>query len=241
MLEKLKKKLARKDRDTVSENKKSSQKKDPLKQPDKKEPLSATGDTGIGKKRKLFPLKKLIAPLIVIVLLGLGSYVSYRFYIKSDHSAPVYVQKDLIHVTLPEEIMEFCFHLIPDLYQSFMTFNDQMIQIDTEIERINEIAKAFPTQQKITDKEIKIWEKTRSALLKEFEKIQASLTEVYVLYRVNAEQGLVKIESTRNDLSSKAATALAPVLESTRNLVSNQKPPEGILQGLTQKIQKIFK
>ncbi|MCP4021592.1 MAG: hypothetical protein GY729_07105, partial [Desulfobacteraceae bacterium] len=86
-----------------------------------------------------------------------------------------------------------------------------------------------------------IWVKTKNTLVKEFTKIEKPIKEIYVLFYVNTEQGLDKIEENAQELLLAAETALKPVQELTQKLKSAEKAPDGLIGGTLYKIKKKFK
>jgi hypothetical protein len=73
-----------------------------------------------------------------------------------------YQKTELIHVTLPDEMLEFCFYRFPDLYAHFLVYNKEIILLDQEIERINNVGSQYPDQKMIADKEAKTWVKDKN-------------------------------------------------------------------------------
>ena len=141
---------------------------------------------------------------------------------------------------MPEELLKFSFKYLPDVYSAMITYNNEITLLDAQIARIDTIGQQYPDQKKITDKEKKVWEKTKAKLEKTFIKIQNPVKEIYVLFRVNEEQGLAQIETRRTELAELANTALAPVQEMTQKLKIKEKVPEGLINGTLYKIKKKF-
>ncbi|THB78038.1 MAG: hypothetical protein D3926_14045 [Desulfobacteraceae bacterium] len=192
------------------------------------------------KPKKKFKLKTLIIILMILAAVGLSAYVVWQFYFSGDDETPQYTKQTLEHVSLPEEIMQFSFNHLYDVYQRFIEFNTLVLKINGEINRIEEIAKKYPDQKKITDKELKTWIKARDTLLKEAGKIEKTLKDIYVLYAVNMEQGLSQVESAKADILAKFESTLTPVRELTSKIDANHQAPSGLLQKAKQKITKIF-
>lgn len=195
------------------------------------------------KKKKKFSLKLIIIILLILVAVGASGFVVYMFYFKpgsGEDQVPVYQKVELQHLQLPDEILEFSFSYLPQLYDAFLVYNNEMNLLDAEIKRIEDISQQYPEQKKIADKEKKVWEKTRSGLEKSFLKIQKPVKETYVLFRVNKEQGLAQIEAKASELAGLAKTALDPVQTMTDKLKSKEEIPQGMVKGTLYKLKKKF-
>lgn len=199
---------------------------------------------GAGKKiaglKNLFT-KKRIFLFFIILLLGGGGYAGYSFFFAQKENKPVYAKKKLEHITLPDEMLRFTFdHFLP-LYQAFLAFNSEVILLDKEIQRIDDVGQKYPEQMKIADREKKVWEKSKDALLKAFSKIEKPIREIYVLYQVNPDQGKDMASEKSPELIQSAEEALAAAREQTDKLRQSQEPaPEGFLPGLMFKVKKKF-
>lgn len=196
-----------------------------------------------GKKKRKLPIKMIIIILLVLVCIGASGFVVYTLYFSSaakEKQAATYKKIELKHVALPQEILEFSFYRLPDLYAALITYNNEIILLNQEIERIDAIGTQYPDQKKIADKEKKTWEKTKAGLEKSFLKILKPVKEIYVLFRVNNDQGLVQINEKSPELAKAANDALKPVQEMTGNLKSTETIPDGFIKGTFYKLKKKF-
>jgi len=199
-------------------------------------------DTSIAPKKKRFP-KKILIILLVLIAVGVSSYLVYTIYFSSKDPGSAqkkYTQIELKHINLPQEMLKFSFDYFPDLYISMITFNNEMKIFDNEIARIDAIGLKYPDQKKITDKEKKILEKAKNALQKTFLKIEKPVKETYVLFSVNKNQGLVQIEAKSKELTELAKTALKSSHELTQNLIPVEEIPKGFIKGNIYKLKKKF-
>ena len=190
------------------------------------------------KKKKRFSLKKILFILLFLGAVGVAVAVVYRIYFVKDENA--YAKKELEHVTLGDEIMRFTYDLLPEIYEILLNFNKEVILLNGEIQRIKAIGDAYPDQIKIAEKELKIWEKTKTSMLKSFTKIEQQVESLYVLYRINNEQGLAQIKEMQKDIIQSAREALVPSLELTKRLkiVPVENIPQGFIKGNIYKIKK---
>lgn len=195
------------------------------------------------KPKKKFSIKKLIFILLMLAAIVGAGFTVYLLYFSgggSDDQPPPYKHVMLNHVKLPKEILEFSFHHLPDLYTALVAYNNEIIVLDAEIARIQAIGTQYPDQKNIADKETKVWEKTRTGLEKSFLKIEKTVKETYVLFRVNQEQGLAVVKETALELAKTANDALTPVQEMTQKIKTVDDVPEGLIQGTIYKIKKKF-
>lgn len=194
--------------------------------------------------KKKFSLKLIIIILLVLIAVGASGFVVYKFWFSAPKEGEpvvvVYKKKELPHINLPEEMLEFSFYHFPELYTAFIDFNTEINLIEAEINRINDIAAAYPEQKKIADTQRKVWEKTRDTLKKAFLKIEKPVKETYVLFRVNSEQGLERINEKKQELTESAQSALASADEVTQKLKQIEPVPEGLIKGTIYKIKKKF-
>jgi hypothetical protein len=194
-----------------------------------------------GKKKNLIKLIFIIT--IVLIAVGASGFLVYKLYLTPKDPEvlkTIYNKVELKHVNLPEEIVKFTFDNLPDLYFSMVTFNDEINLFEKEIARIDDIAIKYPDQKKIADKEKKTWEKGMGALQKVFIKIEKPVTQTYVLFRVNKDQGLLKVEEIKKDLTSSGQAANTTAQEMTLKLKSNEIIPEGMIKGTIYKLKKKF-
>ncbi len=218
--------------EAIEEVEKSSSKEEG---PEKKEKKS--------KKKKRFSIKKILIILFVLLAIGGSAYVVYAFYFSGgsgEDKKAVYKQITLEHVNLPQEMLQFSFEYLPDLYSAMITYNKEITLINSEISRIENIAQTYPDQKKIADKEKKIWEKTKSTLQKGFLKIEKPVKETYVLFRVNQASGLVRVEEKYPELTQLAQDTLLKAQEQTEKIKSKEAAPEGLIKGNIYKLKKKF-
>ncbi|MBF0204051.1 MAG: hypothetical protein HQK67_06980, partial [Desulfamplus sp.] len=228
---------------SAEESKKGDKKKKGGKKGDTKEIAPyVEPQPSVEKKRKLSSIfsKKLLFVFLVLTSLGIASFVVYKIYFVKKVDVSGYVQQELPNVTIAEEVIKFTYDFIPELYNSIILFNSEVILIENEIKRLTAIGEKFPDQIKISEKEMKNWEKEKNKLKQTYEKIGKRAEALYVSYRVNQEAGALQIQEQKNDITQSAKDALAPVLELTRRLkiVPKETIPEGFVQGTIYKMRK---
>ena len=167
-----------------------------------------------GKKRRLSP--KLLFVILVVIAVGAlaGLYFTGMFPFKKEGGGMVPLEK----VTLAEPLLDFTNKRLPEIYERMAEINGEILLIEREIARIEEIEKAFPTQKKITAAEVKIWAKTQKGLEKALKTLEKNVELFYVAYRVNAEKGEKLMESKKEGLAKSADAVLEPAKKQTQRL-----------------------
>ena len=195
------------------------------------------------KSKKKSLIKKLIILFVILGVLGGGGFFAYtKFFSGSGtEDGPVYQPVPLAHVTLPDEMLAFCFARMPELYDALVAYNTEMTLLEAEIARIDAVAAKYPDQKKIADSEKKVWDKEVQSLKKSFEKLEKPIKETFVLFQVNQAQGQEKIDQTAEQMIKDANDALAKTQELTAPLKDAMpKAPEGMIKGTLYKIKKKF-
>ncbi len=196
----------------------------------------------VPKKKKRSVLKKvLVLTIAATILAGAGFLVFYFFFYHPDTTL-VYPEKKMSHVSLPDEMLRFCFSNMPDVYHSLAEYDKDIQSFDQEIQRITAVGEKYPDQMRITDREKKVWEKSRAALEKSFAKIQKTIREYYVLYQANPLAGAQLVAEQKKELSSMAAGFLGQAKAQLLKLDTGEKEtvPEGFFARQIYKIKKKF-
>ncbi len=198
-------------------------------------------NTATPQKRSL--LKKLMILLLVVGILGGGGFFAYTTFFSGSgtEAGLVYQSVPLAHVTLPDEMLAFCFTRMPKLYDALVAFNGEMDLFKAEIARIDAVAAKYPDQKKIADGQKKVWDKGMQSLQKSFKKLEKPIKETFVLFQVNPAQGQEKIDQTAEQMTKAASDALEKSQELTAPLKQAMpKVPEGIIKGTLYKLKKKF-
>lgn len=196
------------------------------------------------KKKKSIP-KLVLIILAVLIAAGASTFAVYKLWFSKPagdgkDAERIYRQIPLPNVGLPDEMLKFSFTYFPGLYDAFVDYDKEVSLILDEIQRIEQIGQAYPEQITIAQKQIKVWDKTLQGLKKSFIKLEKPVKETYVLFRVNKEQGLTKVEELKTDLEKTAAEALASARTMTENLKLSDTVPDGLIKGTIYKLKKKF-
>lgn len=208
---------------------------------------AAEGKTGdeskTAKPKKKSLLKKLTILLFILGILAGGGFFAYTSFFSGSgtEDGRGYQPVTLVHVTLPDEMLAFCFARMPELYDALVAFNGEMDLFKAEIARIDAVATKYPDQKKIVDSQKKVWDKGMRSLKKSFEKLEKPIKETFVLFQVNQAQGQEKIDQTAEQMIRDANEALEKSQELTAPLKEAMpKAPEGMVKGTLYKMKKIF-
>lgn len=164
--------------------------------------LDTTADSKPKKKRKL-PFKKFLFFFLTIVLLAGGGAAAYYFYFTDK---PGEIEKS----GLSKEILVFTFNFMPAVHTDIKSLNDEIIITEKEIERIKEIEKTYPDQEKITTSEKKIWDKNLLTLTTFLVKQEKEIKDIYVSYQVNKETGQKLIDEKKEALATASTEVITP-------------------------------
>ena len=221
-------------------------KKDKKKSAKGKEDESAVSENPEGgekKKKKFLSLKKLLFIFLAILAISIAGFVVYRIYFSTPEEGVVqYHERELTHVTLPEEIIRFSFDFMPPIYDLIIVYNTQIALMEQEISRIGSVAEAYPNQKKIAEKEQKIWSKERDKLTKFYEKLEKKIEALYVSYRVNRETGIQQINEQQGEITKSLQDALIAPMALTQRLESTEVEiiPDGFIGGNIYKIKRMI-
>jgi hypothetical protein len=220
---------------------KEAKKKAKLEKKGKKDSSAKTDENNNQKKKNPLTIKKLILfSVLIIILIASGFFVYKTFYTSNDTQVE-YKSVILKNVNLPDEMLEFSFYRINDLYFALVTYNLRVFLLSKEIERISKIGENYPDQSKIAEKEIKGWVKAKENAEKVFGKIEKQIKELYVLYNVNKDDGQLKIKEKSNELLNLATEALKTLDPLVNKLEENmEKEPQGFINKTLYKIKNIF-
>jgi hypothetical protein len=144
----------------------------------------------------------------------------------------VRLKETLPNLKSNQDIIDFTFQKINDLYIKIVEINDKVTLIDIEIERLTQIEKKYPKQQKIVKQEKTNWKKIKKQLLSALEKVEKEVETIYVSSLVNEEKGKAIIKQQTKALvgaadgilkETKAGTARLKSVDVEKGLVGNIK------------------
>ena len=193
------------------------------------------------EKKNFFTIKKLIIFSVLLILIMGSAFVVYKLYFSSIDESMIYKSIVLKNVNLPDEMLEFSFDKMNDLYFALATYNLRIFLLNKEINRITKVGENYPDQNKIAEKEKKVWIKAKEKVEKKFIKLEKEIKELYVLYNVNKEMGKIKIKEKSPELilqADETLKSLDPYMEKIE--LGKEKEPQGFINNTIYKIKKIL-
>lgn len=184
------------------------------------------------KQSRKVPL--LFVALVLLAALAAGGWFTYTTYFQSG-----YPKKTLAYVDLDETVLRFAWAKVPDVYFHMVNANAELALMEDEIDRIKDVKKNYPRQEKIASSEIKRWEKGVQKLSGQIKRFQSQVEALYVTYRVNPEKGSTAIDEKRTDLASSMRDILEGVQAQTEPLKAARVAPKGF-KGVIAKIKNRF-
>jgi len=186
------------------------------------------------KPKKLKKILFLAAGVLLLAGLGAGGWFGYTTFFQSD-----YPKEKLAYVDLDETVLKFTWTQMPNVYRHMVNANAEMALMDSEIDRIRRVGKAYPRQDKIVAAEIKRWEKNVRKLSGQLRKFQGQVEALYVTFRVNPQKGRTAIFEKGPDLASSMQEAVAGVRSQTDPLRLSRLSPKGI-KGMIEKVKNRY-
>ncbi|MDY0219716.1 MAG: hypothetical protein RBR67_01060 [Desulfobacterium sp.] len=199
-------------------------------------------DAEVSTKRPLITkrlLKRITLAILAIALLAGAGLTGYSLLTK-ENTGRKYVKKELPHVTLPPEMLKFCFDNLTDIYDALQKFSLEITRLDREIQRIESIGAAYPDQAAIADREKKIWSSVRKRSLDSFTKIEQQIRQIYVTFKINPEAGRSRLNQERTELVEQTTDPLETLMALTGRIKTDEQPPLGFIKKVIYKIKNLF-
>ena len=153
----------------------------------------------------------IIVVLFVLILMGVGGYFGYtKFYLKRGASETF--TSNLDHVSLKEEILQATYEQLPNIYFGLVKMNSELLVINKEIERLQDMEKEFPQQLEIISSEKTIWTSIKKNVSDTLVLLEKEIETLYVAYMVNSEKGKKRIETKKKQLQD----TINKILEDTQ-------------------------
>ena len=153
----------------------------------------------------------IIILVILLAALGAGGYFGYtQYYLKKKVGNAF--STDLAHVTLKEEILRATYDALPDVYFGLVKLNNELLVINTEIDRLTAMEKEFPQQLSIISSEKVYWTSIEKNISDTMGLLEKEIETLYVAHRVNPEKGAKRIEAQKKPLQN----TINKILEQTQ-------------------------
>ncbi len=155
--------------------------------------------------------------LIVIVSLAiLGGLTFFASGCFSKDQEPA--NQELVNVKLKDEVITFTSEMLPDFYPVLVSMDNEIVLVDQELERFEQIEKEFPKKRSIVLIEQKDWKRTKNRLIASLFRLEKEIVTLYVSYSVNPENGLELIDQKQSELIERAEKSINASNELTQRL-----------------------
>ncbi|MBF0225634.1 MAG: hypothetical protein HQK76_09295 [Desulfobacterales bacterium] len=159
--------------------------------------------------------KKLLILFIFFLLIALaGAFVTIISFNKEKNDTA-----GLKKLNYKQELTDFIFKMLPDIYLRLKFIDEKLILIEEEIKKLDALEKNYPQQKQIIASQKNIWDKTKKSLTSLCEKIGISLEAMYVTYLIDKNKGIELINDQKDDLKTK----INDEIESSKELLSKLK------------------
>lgn len=158
---------------------------------------------------------------ILIILLGGGGFLGYQKFYKPEYGKDF--KKDIESVTLQEDILKFTYKKLNNVYALIINYDNEILLINKEVERLVEMEKEFPKQIKIILDEKKIWEEARTNLVESLAALENEIVSIYVTHKVNQQKGITLIKEKKESLHATANDTIVSYKELTKRLKPTMK------------------
>lgn len=145
-----------------------------------------------------------VAVLVVLVLVGGGTWWAYRQYV--DHEPP---RTRLVSLKVKEEVVRFAHdHLSRALHHNLLMLDDIVAMMDRELKRLQRIGKKFPEQAAIVASQRDELTVSRDRLAAVLKEVTARVEKIYVTWLVDRASGTGLIQSQKGTLTRRLADAM---------------------------------
>lgn len=157
----------------------------------------------MAEKKRTVTLRKALTVGFLSLILAAGLLSGCNFRKKGGPPHPV-----LLKVNLNEAIILFTFQRLPQTYSGLVRLNDEIILIDKELGRLQEVEAQFPRQKTIISSERSNWVRVQRGLYAAVAKLEKVIEKIYVTHLVNADRGKELIEQNAQSLRAEVKEAL---------------------------------
>ena len=172
----------------------------------------------MAEKKKSSALKWIV--VIIVLTSAVGTFMvrsASRSQNKKGELQP------LPKVQLKEDIVAFVFGALPDIYAGLFRINREIILIDNELERLEEIEAEFPRQKNIVSAEKSNWKQIQRSLFTALSAIEKDIENIYVTRLVNKAKGKELIDQKKEFLEKAVTDALNASAPHTGRLTVDEK------------------
>lgn len=130
----------------------------------------------------------ILITLIVLSIMGAAGYVMAKQWWAKNQP-----RTSLTGMKISADVLKWSFRQLPELYAQIIALDDVIALIETELDRLKELAKTYPDQRQIVSQEserLKTKKDELTVILKEAGKV---IEAIYVTFKIDAHKGQEKI------------------------------------------------
>lgn len=172
-----------------------------------------------------FSIILLLVLLFALAALGAGGWFGWRIYSRSTQP-----RTQLVGAKVKPDLIAFAYGQLPNAYALIMELDDTMALVEGEIDRLAGIAKQYPAQKSLLDKEIENLETVKTEMDQALTTTLAATETLYVTYLMDPAKGLRAIKKQRTILRREGRDALRRHAALHRRL--SQSQTQGLLEKL---------
>ncbi len=136
----------------------------------------------------------LVISILTLAGLAGGGYWAYGKYFQTKP------RLKLNSVKVKPEVMEFLYRFIPKAHALAVVLDDDITLMDSEIKRLEAIAKKFPEQKALISEQLQRIEKTRRKTAAELNSALEQINTIYVSWLIDPIRGKKVLLKKRLDL-----------------------------------------
>jgi hypothetical protein len=117
-------------------------------------------------------------------------------------------------------VMSFLEEMNPQLNKKVIEIGDELVRIDTNIQKLTELQQNFP-ENALIEKKLEQWQTLKNELRQVSQDIYQQVENAYVAYKIDEIQGLKKFDVLSEELLKEANAALVNA-ETTKSTIEEQ-------------------
>jgi len=136
----------------------------------------------------------LVIVILVFAGLGGGAYWAYGKYFRTEPRLGLATAK------VKPEVMQFVYRFLPKAHALIISLDDDIALMDSETKRLEKLAKKFPRQKELIDRQLKLIAETRSRTAAGLEAVLTEIQTIYVTWLIDPVRGKRALADKRRDL-----------------------------------------
>ena len=171
----------------------------------------------VEKKKGKSPVMMILTVFVVLTIsCGVAFYAVKLLHKDGKPKGP------LVNTSLKQEMIDFTFKMMPELYNGLAAFDFELVLIDKEIERLGQMTEQYPRQTKIIIAEKNTWINTRKNIYLSLSNLEKNIETIYVTYSVDEKGGLELMKEKEDELKR----SIEETLNSSQEYTNRLKPKE---------------